>query len=105
MKKKVLGQLTEKQFDIFLRYKQCKEACKWLVRELLHEVEKQDVYLQRIWDKIEDKYCQGLSPEEFTQVELDRKTGEIYMLVDRDGTELGEQKLQLKKLDMMWESE
>lgn len=99
MKKRTLGTLTKGQLDLFLRQQKCWEVSKKLIREIMHEVEKSEVYIDHIWQKIYKEYCKGLTPEELTKIELG-KNGEVYYIEDIDQEPVSE--LELKTLDKEW---
>lgn len=102
MKKRIIGKLKEHQFDLYLRQMMCKKATDDLIKSIVHEREKAEVYLYRIWDKIYSDYCNNLSPDECNKVELDLKTGEVIIFEDTTGEDLAQQKLELSKIDIAW---
>lgn len=102
MKKKNLGKLTDGQRLIFQRYMKCEEASKWLIKEIMHEFETQQVFLENIWDHVRKEFGVNLTNEELSRMEVDKITGEVYIITQefKDLTDSGG--LELKKLNVAW---
>ena len=105
IKKRKIGKLKEHQFDLYLRQDACKKATSDLIRELVHEREKAEVYIQRMWNKIYKDYCENLSPAELNRVDLDLNNGDLIIYEDTTGDDLAQEKLELKKIDIAWNKE
>ena len=99
-KEKTLKVLTENQLKLFHKLTTCEQAAKWLIQEVMHKMEEQQILMKEMWKQIK-KEC-NIDYEDMPRVNLDEDTGEVY-LVTKEYFELslgGD--IDIKKFRMEW---